>query len=112
VIGAAAVAFALLPFSTSFTLRDISGRYPPTAVSCGPPVVEATRTPPKEAGWFGYAPLTSTRPGFTTYPCYEPARQRLAISAIGLFLAVLLGWWSFRIEQGNGRARRWRPRPA
>jgi len=113
-VGAAALVIALLPFATSFTLFDVSGPYPPTSVSCGPPIVEATRTPPTDGGWFGYAPLTGASAGFNRHVCYEPARHRLTFSAVLLFIAVLLGWASMRGGRADGRVprHRWRPRPA
>jgi hypothetical protein len=102
-IGATAVLFALLPFTTSYTLLDVSGPYPSTSVSCGPPVVEATHSQPRNSGWFGYAPLTSTPYGFQAHPCYAPARDRLVLSTVGLFAAVLLGWFAARIDRRDRR---------
>ena len=107
-IGAAALLFALLPFTTSHTLVDVAGPYPSTAVSCGPPIAEATHPPPHDSGWFGYAPLTSTPSGFPARPCYEPARDRLVFSVAGLFVAAVLGWFTARV--GPPRGRRWRHR--
>jgi hypothetical protein len=110
-IGAAALVLALLPFTTSFTLHDISGAYPPVPVSCGPPVVEATRAPSRADGWFGYAPLTAApASGFSVHACHEPARHRLIGSAIGFLIAALLGWWSARLAGDIGVRRRW-PEP-
>jgi hypothetical protein len=108
---------AWLPFGTRFTLPTggFAIRYPPTSVSCGPAVVEAIRTPPRDAGWFGFTPLTSTpeaRGVVADGACYEPARHRLIVSAVGLFVAALLGWWSFRIERDDGWTRRRRRRPS
>jgi hypothetical protein len=82
-------------------------------VACRAPLIEVTRPMPKPGGWYGYAPLTSTPPAFP-YSCHGSARQRLGISAVGLFVAALLGWWSVGIDRDDGRARRrrWRPHPA
>jgi hypothetical protein len=119
-VGAAALVFALLPFSTSFrpdpkTRHEVL--YPSFVVSCRAPVVEATRPSSQDGGWFGYAPLTSTpeTQGFIgRAACYEPARNRLIVSAAGLFGAALLGWVSASLggDPGPLRRRRWRPKPA
>ena len=107
VIGAAALLFALMPYAVATNAYVSSPR-----VWCGPAAVEVTHTPPKTGGWYGYAPLTSTP--INPSSCYPPARHRLVLSAIGLFLAMLLGWWSAHLDRGDDRfrRRRWRPRPA
>ena len=108
-VGAVALVIALLPFATNWGDSLLLAH----STSCGPPIVEATRTPPKDGGWFGYAPLTATPSGFEAHPCYEPARHRLTISAIGLFAAGRLGWFAGRIDRpGRFYRRRWRTRPA
>jgi len=114
VVGGAALVFALVPFTTSITLHDFAGDYPPTTLSCRSPLIEVTRPAPSDAGWFGYAPLTAAPPNFFGRPCSEPARNRLIVSAVGLFVAALLGWVSARIggDPGPLRRRRWRPKPA
>jgi hypothetical protein len=111
-VAAAAVVVAVLPFRTGVTLYDVSGAYPTFARSCGPPIVEVTRTHPTDAGWFGYAPLTSTPLVNAPGACHDAATGRLAWSAIGLLLASLLGWVAGRFDGGSGSFRRirWRPR--
>jgi hypothetical protein len=114
VVGAAALVLALAPFRTGVTLHDEAGAYPTFARSCGPSVVEATRTPPHDAGWFGYVPVASTAVLGAPGACHEAAKPRLAWSAVGLLVAALLGWWSARLDRGDRRSRRhrWRPHPA
>jgi len=109
-VGAAALVIALLPFAASGGDSVLMAH----STSCGPPIVEATRTPPTDGGWFGYAPLTGASAGFNRHVCYEPARHRLTFSAVLLFLAVLLGWASMRRDRSDGGVprHRWRPHPA
>jgi hypothetical protein len=109
-VGAAAVVIALLPFTASRVDSVLMAH----STSCGPPIVEATRTPTTDGGWFGYSPLTGAPADFNRHVCYRPARHRLTVSAVLLFIAVLLGWASMRMDRpGRTYGRhRWRPHPA
>jgi len=46
---------------------------------CSSPIISSWRDGHFDAGWFGYAPLTSTSPG-VAQSCKSPARHRLELA--------------------------------
>jgi hypothetical protein len=57
---------------------DVAGRR--TVVQePGSPIISSWRDGHFDAGWFGYAPLTSTSPG-VAQSCKSPARHRLELA--------------------------------
>jgi len=95
-----ALVLALMPFGRLEDGNHIIG-----STTCGSPIVSAWRAEPRDSGWFGYAPLTSTPitvTPFTVAPrCRHLARERLLDAAVLAAMSLLLV-----------RRPRWRKRPA
>jgi hypothetical protein len=58
---------------------------------CTSPIVGAWRTE-HDSGWFGYAPLTSTRQTIPFPTCQGAARHRLALGSLSLVAASLVAF--------------------
>jgi hypothetical protein len=95
----AGVVVAVMPFGGPaprrvYTYNEFSSV---TAGHCSAPIVSAWRDEPVDGGWVGYAPLTAISDqvpleglSLAFQSCAEPARQRLAISAVLAGPGILL----------------------
>ena len=108
-IVAAAVLVAVLPFRTTLPRHGtFVVSYPPIRSSCGPPITNAWH-----AERTRYLALSATNPEAPPgVGCVTPARNRLAVSAVGFVLAVLLGIVARFIDRPPRSDRRRRAGPA
>jgi hypothetical protein len=100
----AGVAVVSLPFgrplSAGLAKGAPVGELQLDASRCSAPVLSSFRHEPSQAGWFGYAPLTSTPVTDVSVPCKPHARRRLAGGGLFVLCGVAVGVVAWRRPRG------------